>query len=151
MPICSIQFCIRSPNTGLRSEALGLGSQIASALDGRWSHRVRTRIPISLLKLFSRTNGLHLHNAINRQNAVEMIDFMLQQLGEISVLTRVELKGLSLKVLIAQSDLPMAFHLHEYRQETQARVPHNDFLLAPLHDLRVDEWPRLRVRELEKD
>lgn len=45
--------------------------------------RVRTCIPISLFKLFPGHNRLYINHSINRENPVQMIDLMLQQLGEI--------------------------------------------------------------------
>src|SRR5580765_4848373 len=69
--------------------------------------RVRTSLPIPLLKLFPSHNRLQVRHTINRQNAVQMINFMLQQLRKIPRSASLHLHGRSLERLILQRDLAM--------------------------------------------
>src|SRR5437016_14267727 len=80
-----------------------------------------------------------------------MVDLMLQQFGEIAIVSRLEFDDLTIETLMANRDLAMAFDLHEDREEAQAGVPDNDSLVATLDDLRVDQRPWLPARKSEKD
>jgi hypothetical protein len=51
--------------------------------------RIRAAGPVSLLKFFASAHRADVRNAIHRQNAIQMIDLMLQQLGEVPFLSRV--------------------------------------------------------------
>ena len=60
----------------------------------RSHHRIRTCIPVTLLKFFPRADRLHVRNPVNRQDAIEMINFMLEQFRKIALLRRVAGKRL---------------------------------------------------------
>ena len=59
-----------------------------------------------------------------------MVDFVLQEFGEIAVVSRFDFKGFAFETLIADRDLAVAFDLHEDREKTQASVPDDNFFLA---------------------
>src|SRR5579864_841946 len=63
---------IRGCKWSLRLEASGFGGD-------RSSDRVRAGITITLLKLLARTEGLEVNDAIDREDAIEVVDFVLQQ------------------------------------------------------------------------
>ena len=73
---------------------------------------------------------------------------MLQEFGEIAVVSGFEFEDLAFEILIADGDLAVAFDLHEDREETEAGVPDNDFFFAAFDDFRIDERPRLGCREV---
>src|SRR5436305_10416586 len=76
---------------------------------------------------------------------------MLQQLGEVAVLSRFHLPRVAFDILIADRDLAGPVHLHEDRKKTQASVPNYNCFSASPHDLWIDQCPWLLARQPEKD
>src|SRR5260370_18746205 len=108
-------------------------------------------IAVALLEFFPSADSLKVDNAVDGENSVEVVDLVLQQLGEIMVITGIKFENFAVQVLITHADLTMAFDLHKDRKETQAGVPDDDFLFAAPDDFRIDDRPRLGVRKLEDD
>ncbi len=88
---------------------------------------------------------------VDGEDAVEVIDFVLQEFGEAAVISGVEFVGFAVEILIADGDLAVALDLHEDGEETQAGVPHNDLFCAVRDDFWIDERPGLGIGELEKN
>lgn len=108
-------------------------------------------IPISLLELFSRDHRFDIDDAINGEDSIQVIDFVLQQFREKAIVSRAEFENLAAQVLITDGDFAVPLHLHKDRQETQASVPDDDLFRAALDDFRVDQRPRLDSGKLKKD
>jgi len=122
-----------------------------SALDCSLRDRVWAGVAVTLFEFFAGADGFRIDDAVDGQDAVEVIDFVLQEFGEIAVVPGFELDRLAVEILIADGDLTVAFDLHEDREEAEASVPHNDSLFAALDDFRVDQRPGLGSGELEKN
>src|SRR6266481_6005640 len=112
---------------------------------------IRACCAISLLKLFARTHRADVRNAIHRQNPIQMIDLVLQQFREVPFLSRVNFAHRSAQILIPHDDVPVALHLHENRQETQACIPHHYFFFAAFGDHGIYQWPGLFTWQLQKN
>src|SRR5437773_6602502 len=85
---------------------------------------VRACRAISLFKLFLRAHRSQIRDAINAKNSIQVIDFVLQQLGKVSQLSCLNLARLALQILLWHGDVPMAFHLHECGSIVEARMLH---------------------------
>src|SRR6266403_1786293 len=106
---------------------------------------------MSLLKLFARAHRAYVRDAIHRKNPIQMIDLVLQQLREIPLLSRMNFVLLTAQILIPHADFPVALHLHENGQETQACIPHHYFFFAPFGDHRIYERPWTLARQSQKN
>src|SRR6266481_1295928 len=106
---------------------------------------------MSLLKLFARAHRAYVRDAIHRKNPIQMIDLVLQQLREIPLLSRMNFVLLTAQILIPHADFPVALHLHENGQETQACIPHHSFFFAPFGDHRIYERPWTLARQSQKN
>src|SRR5579863_988694 len=136
MPMCNISF-----------QLLVARSAFYCSRD----HCVWAGVAVALFEFFFCADGFEIDNSIDGQNAVEMIDLMLQEIREIAVIAGVELERLAFGILIAHSDLAVAFDLHEDGEEAQAGVPDDDFLFAAIDDFRIDERPGFFSRQLQED
>src|SRR6266704_637705 len=76
---------------------------------------VRTGRAIALFELFSRAHRFHVCDAIDRQDAIEMVDLMLQEFGEIPLFTRMSFVRLPAQIRIPHGDFPMPLDRHENR------------------------------------
>src|SRR5579871_913010 len=106
---------------------------------------------MALLEFFSCANRLDINYAIDRQDAIQMVDFMLQQFGKIAIFSGFDLEGLAAQILVAHGDFTVTFHLHKNREKTQAGVPYDDGFRAPVNDFGIDERPGFRAGEFQKD
>ena len=122
-----------------------------SASDCSWCDRIRAGIAIALLEFFFRAHGSQVGHAIDAENAIQMIDFVLEQLGKISHVSGANLVGCALQVLVTNGDVPVAPDLHEDGQETKTGVPHHDVLGTAFDDFRIDQRPRLFARQPQED
>ena len=74
---------------------------------------IRTVLPVSLLKLLPSAQGTNIGNAIHGQNSIEMIDLVLQQLGQIPFCPSPQFVRFSCNILITDRHLAMPFYLHK--------------------------------------
>src|SRR3984957_16141433 len=121
-----------------------------SGTDCSW-RCVRTGIAMALFEFFAGADGSHVGHAIDGEDAVEVIDFVLQQFGEIVRFCGADLSRSAAQILITHGNVAMTLDLHEDRQEAEARVPADDFLGAAFNDFRIDERPRVGIGKFEKD
>src|SRR3954464_5606739 len=121
----------------------------------RWSvaglHGVGTGLAVTLLEFLPRTDSLHIHDPIDGENPIEVINFVLQQFGKITVFSCLHLEHLTVHVLITHSYLAVTFNLHENGKKAQAGVPDYDFFFAPPDYLRVDQRPGFRAGQSQED
>src|ERR1700682_1601532 len=122
-----------------------------SALDCSWRGGVWAGVPISLFELLAGAETLHVNDAIDGEDAVEVIDFVLQEFGEIAIVSGVQFVPFGAQVLIADGDFTVPFDLHEDRQEAKAGVPDNDFLRAALDNFGIHQGPRFGPGQLQED
>src|SRR5215469_14763177 len=100
-----------------------LGCQLLAGTRGVGACRA-----ISLLEFFFGAHGSQVRHAIDAQNAIQVIDLVLEQLGKISQFSGVNLVRSPLQILVTDGDVPVALDLHEDGQKTKAGVPHHDAL-----------------------
>src|SRR5271155_3652000 len=122
-----------------------------SAFDCSWNSGVRAALAIPLLELFAGAESPDVDDAVDREDAVEVVDFVLQKFGEVAVVPGTEFVVLALRILITHRDFAIAFDLHEDRKKAEAGVPDDDLLFAALENFRVDERPGLLSGQLQKD
>src|SRR5262249_13063774 len=132
------------------SEGAGAASFCKAPQSSR-GRRVGTVCAVTLLEFFPGADRLYIVDAVNAQDSVEMIDFVLQQFGEVAMLASLDLLPFTADVLIANGDVFVPFDLHENCKEAEASVPYDNLLRAAPDDLRIDERPRLGARQLEED
>ncbi len=112
---------------------------------------VRAGVTVAFLEFFAGADACNIDDPVDGEDAVEMIDLMLQKLREISVIAGFKCESVAVEILITDTDLSMPFNLHEDREEAQARVPNHDFVVAARDDFRIDQRPGLDAREFEED
>jgi len=78
---------------------------------------------------------------IDGEDAVEMIDLVLQELRPVAL--QVDFLPGALEVLVLDPDPIGPAHADEQVGEGEAVVPHLEVLVADIHDLRVDHRPGL--------
>src|SRR5437016_10889261 len=106
-------------------------------------HSIWTRRAVSLLEFFARAHRLDVNDAVHGQDAVEVVDFVLQKFRKIPLFASLNFVPLRAQILITHFDLTMPLHLHEDRQETQARIPYHYLLRASPGDFQVNTLPRV--------
>ena len=95
------------------------------------------------------TDGTVLERTVHGQHAVEVVQLVLEELGIRGPEPSAH-AGLSLRVLVAQRDRPMAAHPDQQGREAHAVVPERERLLRRPGDLRVQHCER-RVAEIDGD
>ena len=80
-----------------------------------------------------------------------MVNFVLQEFGEVAVVTGAKFVAFTLRILIADRDFAIAFDLHEDREEAEAGVPDDNLFVTAFDDLRIDERPGLLCGQLQED
>src|SRR5258708_36602856 len=126
MPMCNISFQLSGPVA-------------RSAFYCSRDHRVWTRVAVAFFEFFAGADGFEIDDSVDGQDPVEMIDFVLQEFGEIAVVAGVEGKNFAFEVLIMDRDLAVALDLHEDGEEAEAGIPARDFLLAAGDDFGSDQ------------
>src|SRR5690348_2232501 len=98
MPMCNIsgQLSVVAASSSFMDRSTSI-----SGFDCSWLHRVRAGVPVTLLKFFPGADRFRIHDAIDCENTVEMIDLVLQQLGQVSVLAGPQRERLAIDILIA--------------------------------------------------
>ncbi len=102
-------------------------------------------------EFFAGAKSLYVYDAVDGQDAVEVIDFVLQEFGEVAVVSGAEFVRRAFDVLITHGDFAVAFDLHEDGEEAEAGVPDYDFFFAAFDDFWIDEGPGLFAGQLQKD
>src|SRR5882762_6623830 len=80
-----------------------------------------------------------------------MINFVLQQLGQIALFICVDFMPLTVQILIPHGDFTVPLDLHKNGKKTQTRIPHHYFFFAPFGDHRIHDWPGLLARQPQKN
>ena len=80
-----------------------------------------------------------------------MIDFVLEKLGQVAGFSGTDFMPGATEILIADGDFFVPLDLHENGKEAEASVPHYNFFVAALNDLRIDQWPGFRSGKLQED
>jgi hypothetical protein len=122
-----------------------------SALDCGWSNRVRARPAIALFEFLAGAEGFDVGHAVDGEDAVEVVDLVLEEFGEIAFIAGAEFLMLTREVPIAYGDPAVPFDLHEYRQEAQTRVPDNNLLFAAFDDFGIHQRPGRLSGQLQED
>src|ERR1700733_7103570 len=144
-------FRAASDDADVERHSVAVLSANHSDFDCSWSNGIRAALAISFFEFFAGAKRFEVDDAVDGQNAVEMVDFMLQEFGEIAIVPSTEFVGFPFHVLIAHSDFAIAFDLHKDREEAKAGVPNDDLLLAAFEDFRIDKRPRLLSRQFQED
>ena len=103
------------------------------------------------LEFFFGADGLEVGDAVNAQNSVQVIDFVLEKLRQVAGFSGTDFMTCATEILIADRDFLVPLDLHENGEETEAGIPHDDFFVAALNDLRIDQWPGFITRKLQED
>src|SRR5580692_6145881 len=111
MPMCNIS-CQRSVGS---CQLPGCTDHLA--FDCSLRNGVRAGVPVMLFEFLAGADGFRIDDAVDGEDAVEVVDFMLQEFGEIAVVSGFKFESVAVEVLIADSDLAVAFDLHEDREE----------------------------------
>src|SRR5258706_5461085 len=119
--------------------------------DCSWSGGVRAALAIAFFEFFAGANSLDVGDAVNGEDAVEMIDFMLQEFRQAAVVAGPEYVLHALQVPVADRDFTIPFDLHKDREKAEACIPHDDLLSTEFDDLRVDERPGPLSGKLQKN
>src|SRR3989442_321119 len=104
---------------------------------------------VQLLPLFPEREGIEPRRAVHCQDAVQVVDLVLQQLSH--PLLELHRVHLALQVLVSQAHLIGARHPHQQVGETKAVVPHLEIVGADVGNLRVHHRPALLVHLDEND
>src|SRR5215470_17496432 len=121
-------------------------SRLASAGSRDRQLSVRAVCFIALFKFFAGANGFWVGHAVQRQDSIQMINFVLKQLGEIPLFSSLNLMELSLKILILDRDVAVPFDPHENGQKAEASIPNDNSFRTTLDDFRIDKRPRCFAR-----
>src|SRR5467141_1688030 len=114
-------------------------------------HRIGAAGPVSLLILLAGAHRFYVRDAIHGQDPIQVIDFVLQQLGQIALFIRVNFMLLTAQILIPHGDFTVPLDLHKNGKKTQTRIPHHYFFFAPFGDHRIHDWPGLLARQPQKN
>src|SRR6266849_800304 len=109
---------------------------------------VRACRAISLFKFFFRAHRPQILDSVDTEDSIQMIDFVLEQLGKISHFASLNLARLALQILILHGDVAIPFNLHEDRQKTEASIPNDDAFVAAFDDFWIHERPRVLARQV---
>src|SRR5690349_7634334 len=107
---------------------------------------VRACSTISLLEFFLCADGFQVSDAVDAEDSVEMIDFVLKQFGKVAELSGLNFVCFPFQVLVLHSDFAVALDLHKDGQKAKTGIPHHDSLGAALDDSRIHEGPRAFAR-----
>src|SRR5579863_4078965 len=143
MPMCSIS-CVTSVASCRWSVA-------SSSLDCNWRERVGAGVAETLFEFFAGADAFCVDDAVDGEDAVKVVDFVLHEFGEVAVVSGLEFESVAGEILIADGDVAVAFDLHEDGEETQAGVPDDYFFCAALNDFGIDQRPGLGFGEFEED
>src|SRR5580658_9372412 len=88
-------------------------SGVSSGIDCRRSHRIRASGAVAGFEFFAGAEGFNVDEAVDGQDAVEVVDFVLQEFREVAVVSGAEFVMLAVDSLIADGDFAIAFDLHE--------------------------------------
>jgi hypothetical protein len=102
-------------------------------------------------EFFAGAESLYVCDAVDGEDAVQVIDFVLQEFGEVAVVSRAEFVMRAGCVLITDGDFAVAFDLHEDAEEAEAAVPDYEFFFVAFDDFGIDEGPGLFSWELQED
>ncbi|MFZ1158450.1 MAG: hypothetical protein WAO10_11765 [Candidatus Sulfotelmatobacter sp.] len=102
-------------------------------------------------EFFAGADGFYIGDAVDGEDAIEVIDFVLQEFGEVAVVSGAEFLRRTFDVLIADGDFAVAFDLHEDGEEAEAGIPDYDFFFAAFDDFRIDEGPGFFSWKLQED
>src|SRR6267143_2208271 len=80
-----------------------------------------------------------------------MINFVLQQLGQIALFICADFMPFTVQILIPHGDFTVPFDLHKDGKETQTRIPHHYFFFASFGDHGIHDWPGLLARQPQKN
>src|SRR5437660_2865513 len=128
----------------------GAGHQAgASGQLARLGRAVALRGVVDLFPFRAECERIGASRAVEREDAVEMIDLVLQQLGH----RPLELHGVLLALQIGgcEGRRVGARHAHKHVREAEAVVPHEEVIRPDVGDLRVDHGPTLLVHLDEHD
>src|SRR4029079_9402609 len=115
------------------------GDWSGETLRARLGRSVATQMRVSSGPSFSQTEGTESVGSIDCQDAIEVIDLVLEQLGAIAF--ELLLMPAALHVLIAN---PYSIDTRDPDQqvgEGEAIVPDPEILVSYVYDLRVDQGP----------
>src|SRR5258706_16000564 len=119
--------------------------------DCSWSGGVRTALAIASFEFFAGAKSLDVGDAVNGEDAIEVVDFMLQEFRKIPVVASPEYVLHALQVPVAYRDFTIPFDLHKDREKAEACIPHDDLLSTAFDDLRIDERPGPLSGKLQKN
>jgi hypothetical protein len=68
---------------------------------------------MSFFKFFTGAKRFHVSDAVDGENAVEVVNFKLKKLRESLVVAGLNLMPLSVSLLITDGDCAVPFHLHK--------------------------------------
>jgi hypothetical protein len=122
-----------------------------SSLDRSWGNPIRARRAIALFEFFAGAEGFEVDDAVDGEDAIEVVDFVLQEFGEIAIIVGAEFLTFACQVLVTDGDRAVPLDLHEDRQEAEAGVPDNNLFFAAFDDFRVHQGPGLLSGQLQED
>jgi hypothetical protein len=122
----------------------------SSAFGCNPSNCVRARGAMTLFKFFPRAKSFDVVDTVDGQDAVEMVDFVLQEFGKIAVIAGAKFAALAFEILVSNRDLAVPLNLHEDRKEAEAGVPDNNRFFATSDDFGIHQRPRLLSGQLQK-
>src|ERR1700747_3363920 len=99
-------------------------------------------VAVAFFKFFAGAEGFDIDDSVYREDAIEMVDLMLQQFGKIAAVPGAEHMLHALQVPVADGDFAMALDLHENREKAKAGIPDDNLFCAAFDDFRVDERTR---------
>ena len=69
-----------------------------------WGNRVRAHRAIALFELFAGAEGFEVGDAVDGEDAIEVVDFVLQEFGEIAIVAGAEFLAFACQVLVTGGD-----------------------------------------------
>src|ERR1700733_10721750 len=98
MPMCNIscQWTVR----------------VSLALDCTGSDRVGACVAIALFEFFTSADGFDIGDAVDGQDAIEVVDLVLQEFGKIALISGFDFERFALQTLIPDGDPAVSLDLH---------------------------------------